>query len=168
VTWVIRSLDHLRNGNPVNIENQTHRYFLMFPTHPYMTYLGKQNQSYSDLKAGSKRRIQQKLRNRLGSEARVRFCSRTKLMEQLGQKWSIAHDLFRLETGFQSGNFFSSILPFWIESVLNERSSLNSMLTSNGIDLGKMPYIQDVYNFDIFPASINTSSFDKWFRSNDL
>jgi hypothetical protein len=45
VTWVIQSLDHLRNGNLVNTENQSHRYFFMFPTHPYMTYSGKQNQS---------------------------------------------------------------------------------------------------------------------------
>jgi hypothetical protein len=45
VTWVTRSLDHLRNGNRVNTENQSHRYFFMFPTHPYTTYLGKQNPS---------------------------------------------------------------------------------------------------------------------------
>jgi hypothetical protein len=44
VTWVIRSLDHLRNGNPVNTENQSRRYFLKFPTHTYTTYSGKQNQ----------------------------------------------------------------------------------------------------------------------------
>jgi hypothetical protein len=53
VIWVIRSLDHLWNGNHVNTENQTRRYLLKFLMHPYMTYSGKQNQSYSDLKVGS-------------------------------------------------------------------------------------------------------------------
>jgi hypothetical protein len=53
VTWVIRSLDHLQNGNPVNTENQTRKYFLMFPMQPYMNYSGKQNLSYGDLKSGS-------------------------------------------------------------------------------------------------------------------
>jgi hypothetical protein len=45
VTWVIRSLDHLRNENPVNTENQGRRYFFKVATHPYMTCSGKQNQS---------------------------------------------------------------------------------------------------------------------------
>jgi hypothetical protein len=31
VTWVIRSLDHLRNGNLVNTENESCRYLLKFP-----------------------------------------------------------------------------------------------------------------------------------------
>jgi hypothetical protein len=57
VAWVIQSLGHFQNGNTVNTENQSRRYFLKFPTHPYTTYSGKQNQSYSDLKAGSERRI---------------------------------------------------------------------------------------------------------------
>jgi hypothetical protein len=56
----------------------------------------------------------------------------------------------------------------WTKSVLNERSSLNSILTANDTYLGKVPYTKFVDNFDIFPASINTSSSDKWFRSNDL
>jgi hypothetical protein len=34
VTWVIQSLDHLRNGNLVNTENQSRRYILKFPVHP--------------------------------------------------------------------------------------------------------------------------------------
>jgi hypothetical protein len=79
VTWVIRSLDHLRNGNPINTENQSHMYFFKFPVHPYMTYSGKQNQSYSDLKVGSKRRIQQQNENRFGSGGRIRFRSRIEL-----------------------------------------------------------------------------------------
>jgi hypothetical protein len=41
VTWVIRCLGHLRNGNPVNTENQSHRYFLKFPTQLHMIYSGK-------------------------------------------------------------------------------------------------------------------------------
>jgi hypothetical protein len=96
VTWVIWSLEHLWSGNPVNIENQYRRHFLKFPSHPYTTYSGKQNQRYNDLKARSKRRIQQKLGNRLGSGAMVRFCLRTELKEHFGQKWSLAHDLFEL------------------------------------------------------------------------
>jgi hypothetical protein len=96
MSWEIWNLDHLRNGNPVSTKNQTRRYFLRFPTHPYTTYSGKQNQGYSGPKVGSKRRIQQKPGNWLGCGARVRFCSRTELKKQLGQKWSIAHDLFRL------------------------------------------------------------------------
>jgi hypothetical protein len=42
------------------------------------------------------------------------------------------------------------------------------MRTSNGTDLGKTPYIKTVDDFDAFPASIYTSSSDKWYRSNDL
>jgi hypothetical protein len=52
VTWVIRSLDHLRNGNPVDTKSESHMYSLKFPRHPYMTYPGKPNQGYSDLRAG--------------------------------------------------------------------------------------------------------------------
>jgi hypothetical protein len=37
VTRAIQSLDHLRNGNPVNTENESCRYFLKFPVHLYMT-----------------------------------------------------------------------------------------------------------------------------------
>jgi hypothetical protein len=79
VTWVIQSLDHLRNGNPVNTGNQNHRYFLKFPMHHYMTYSGKQNQCYIDMKAGSKCKIQQKPGNGFGSRGRIRFRSRTEL-----------------------------------------------------------------------------------------
>jgi hypothetical protein len=45
VTWVIRSLDHIRNGNPLNTKNQSRMYFFKFLMHPYTTYSGKQNQS---------------------------------------------------------------------------------------------------------------------------
>jgi hypothetical protein len=69
---------------------------------------------------------------------------------------------------FQSGNFFSSALLFWAGFVLNERSSLNSKLTTNSTDLGGVHYTKVVDNFDTFPSSINTPLFDKRFKSNDL
>jgi hypothetical protein len=74
---------------------------------------------------------------------------------------------FQIGAEFQSGNFFSSVLPFWTESVLIEQSSLNSEVTSNGTDLG-VNCTKVVDSFNTFPASINTSLSDKWFRSNDL
>jgi hypothetical protein len=46
---------------------------------PYTTYSDKQNQSYSDLKAGSERKIQHKPENRFGSGVRIKFHLRTKL-----------------------------------------------------------------------------------------
>jgi hypothetical protein len=41
------------------------------------------------------------------------------------------------------------------------------MLTLFGIDSGKVPYTKAVDNVDIFPTSNNTSSSEKWSRSND-
>jgi hypothetical protein len=161
VTWVIRSLDHLWSGNPVNIENQYHRHFLKFPLNPYMTYSGKQNQRYNDLKAGSKRRIQQKPRNRLGSGAMVRFCLRTEIKEHFGQKWSLANDLFRLGCISKRQIVRFSFTFFGTGSVLNGRSLLNSKPTSNGTDLGKTYHTRVVDNFDTFPTSINTPIYDK-------
>jgi hypothetical protein len=69
---------------------------------------------------------------------------------------------------FQSDTLFSSVMPFQTESVLNEWSSLISMLTLNGTDLGKTYYARDVDNFDTFAASINKPLYDKRFRSNDF
>jgi lipoprotein signal peptidase len=68
---------------------------------------------------------------------------------------------FHIGAEFQSGTFFSSILPFWTESVLSERLSLKLMLTSTSADLGKVHYTKVVDNFDIFPKSTNTPLFDK-------
>jgi hypothetical protein len=45
---------------------------------------------------------------------------------------------------------------------------LDSKLTSNGIDLGKIYYTKVVDNFDTFPVSINTPIYEKRFRSDDL
>jgi hypothetical protein len=73
---------------------------------------------------------------------------------------------FQIRAGFQSGNIFSSALPFRTKSVLNKRSSLNSTLTSNGTDLGEEDYTKIVDNFDSFLESINTPLSDEWFRSN--
>jgi hypothetical protein len=42
------------------------------------------------------------------------------------------------------------------------------MLTLFGTDSGKMPYTKGVDNLDIVLVSTNTSSSDKWSRSNDL
>jgi hypothetical protein len=42
------------------------------------------------------------------------------------------------------------------------------MLTLFGPDSGKIPYTKVVDNVDTFLASINTYSFEKWSRSNDL
>jgi hypothetical protein len=44
LTWVIRSPDHPQNGNPVNTENQTRKYFVKFPMHPYTTYSVRRTQ----------------------------------------------------------------------------------------------------------------------------
>jgi hypothetical protein len=41
-------------------------------------------------------------------------------------------------------------------------------MTVNGTDLGKVSYTKVVDNFDIFSVNINTSSSDKWFRSNEF
>jgi hypothetical protein len=73
---------------------------------------------------------------------------------------------FQIRAGFQSGNIFSSALPFRTKSVLTKRSSLNSTLTSNGTDLGEEDYTKIVDNFDSFLESINTPLSDEWFRSN--
>jgi hypothetical protein len=62
--------------------------------------IGKQRGSMS---------FSQKNGNRLGCGARVNFFFDNWTKVQLGQKWRIAHDLF----GFQCGNIFRSVLPFW-------------------------------------------------------
>jgi hypothetical protein len=69
---------------------------------------------------------------------------------------------------FQSGKFFSSVSNFWTESVLNEWSTQNRLLTSKDTDLGEIFYIKCVDNFDTFPVSIYTPLSDKWYMSNDL
>jgi hypothetical protein len=51
---------------------------------------------------------------------------------------------------------FSSILPFWIESVRSEQLSQNKLLTSNDTDSGKTWYTKVIDNFDTFPSSIYT------------
>jgi hypothetical protein len=63
---------------------------------------------------------------------------------------------------------FNSVFKNWIESVLNEQSLLNWLLTSNDTDLGEEHYTKVVDNFDTFPVSSNTSLYDKQFTSNDL
>jgi hypothetical protein len=153
--------------NPINTENQSCRYFLKFPTHPYTTYSGKQNQSYSDLKAGSKRRIQQKPGNRLGSGERIQFRSRTELRINWirNEVWFI---IFLDWAEFKAANLLVQFYLFGIGSVLNEQSLLNSKLTSNSTDLGKTYYTKVVDNFDTFPVSIDMTIQDKWLRSNEL
>jgi hypothetical protein len=42
------------------------------------------------------------------------------------------------------------------------------MLTPVGTDSGKVHNTEVVDHFVMFPASINTSSSDKWFRNKDL
>jgi hypothetical protein len=44
--------------------------FLWFPTHPYTTCSGKQNQRYRNLNTGRKHEFRQKARNRFGAGAR--------------------------------------------------------------------------------------------------
>jgi hypothetical protein len=68
----------------------------------------------------------------------------------------------------QAATFSLQFCPFRTESVLNKRSSLNSVLTSNGSDLGKMHHTKVVNDFDTFHASIIMPSSEKWSRSNDL
>jgi hypothetical protein len=68
----------------------------------------------------------------------------------------MAHDLFILRLEFKAAKISAQFCHFWIESVLNERSLLNSMLTSTSTDLGKVAYTKVVDNFNIFPASIYT------------
>jgi hypothetical protein len=75
---------------------------------------------------------------------------------------------FRTRAEFKQQHFQFSFCPFQTESILNEWSSLNSIMTVNGTDLGKVSYTKVVYNFDIFSVNINTSSSDKWFRSNEF
>jgi hypothetical protein len=127
VTWVISqvSLDHLRKRNPVNTENQSPRYFLKFPTHPYRLTRVSRTKIIATWKQGQSAEFSKILETDLGWGARVRFGLRTELKLQLGQKWSIAHDPFQIGDGFQIGNFFSSVLHFWIESVRSEQSSQN-------------------------------------------
>jgi hypothetical protein len=65
--------------------------------------------------------------------------------------------------------FFNSVsVSVWTESVLSRRLSLNPILTSFGTDSGKMNHTKVVDNFDRFLTSINTFSFAKRFRNNDL
>jgi hypothetical protein len=102
--------------------------------------------------------------NSVWSKGKNFFQNRTK-----GIIWSkLKYDSwsFQIGPGFQSGNIFILVLPFWTKYVLNEQSSLNSMLTSNGTYLGEEDYTKAVDNFDRFPESINTPLSDKWFRSN--
>jgi hypothetical protein len=150
VTRAIRSLDHLRNGNPVNTENESCRYFLKFPAHLYMTYSGKQ-------KPG----------NRFGFRGRIRFRVRTELRNNWirNEVWLI---IFSDWAAFQSANPSVQFYLFETGWVLNERSLLNSKLTSNGRDLGKTCYIKVVDNFDNFAASMNKPIYDKRFRSKDF
>jgi hypothetical protein len=91
-------------------------------------------------------------------QSKIRINSWTELQGQFSRKGSMAHDLLRLGLEFKVIKIFSSVLPFRTKSVLNERSSLNSLLISNGTDLEKMPYTKVVDNFNIFPVNIYTSS----------
>jgi hypothetical protein len=80
----------------------------------------------------------------------------------------MTHDHVQIGAEFQSDKICRSILPFWTESVPNEQSTQNWLLTSNDIDLGETFYTKVVDNIDTFPESIYTPSSDKWSRSNDL
>jgi hypothetical protein len=77
-----------------------------------MTYSVKHNQSYTDLKARSKRRIQQKPGNRFSSRGRIRIHSGTELRNNWirNKVWLI---IFSDWAEFQSGKSFGSVLPFW-------------------------------------------------------
>jgi hypothetical protein len=135
--------------------------------HLYMTGSVKQNQSYSDTKTAWKCRFQSKLERNFGFGARVRISSRTKLQEQFGQIWSMDYDLFRLGWILKCKSF-NSVLPFWAESVSDRRWFQKSQLTETGADSGKIINTKAVYNFDGFPKSINTPSYDQWIMSYDL
>jgi hypothetical protein len=80
--------------------------FLKFPTHPYTPYSGKQNQGYSNLKAGLTRRILQKPANELGFGARAKISSLTELQEQIGQECCITRDPVQIGIEFQSSKKF--------------------------------------------------------------
>jgi hypothetical protein len=80
----------------------------------------------------------------------------------------MTHDPVQIGAEFQSGKIRRLVLSFWTESIPNERSMQNKLLTSNDIDLGETLYTKVVDNIDTFPASIYTPSSDKWSRSNDL
>jgi hypothetical protein len=90
------------------------------------------------------------------------------LKEPLGHRRSTVRDPSRLGLTFKAARFSVQFYLFGTESVLNEWSFLKSMLTSTSTDLGKTQYTEVVDNFDTFPASINTPSSDKRFRSDDL
>jgi hypothetical protein len=78
----------------------------------------------------------------------------------------MAHGPFRLGMEFEAAKILVQFCHFE-QNLLNERSSLNSMLTSNGTYLGKVTCTKVVDNFDIFSVSIHTSPPNKWFRCYD-
>jgi hypothetical protein len=131
----------------------------------YTPYSDKHNESYSHRHVADQCIFSRKSEtNSVWRKGKNFFQNRTK-----GIIWSkLKYDSwsFQIGAGFQSSNIFSSDLPFWTKSVLNERSSLNSMLTSNGTDLGEEDCTKVVDNFDSFPESNNTPLSDEWFRSN--
>jgi hypothetical protein len=69
---------------------------------------------------------------------------------------------------FKAANFLVQLYLFGTGYVLNERSLLNSKLTSKGTYFRRVHYTKVVVNFDTFLESINTPLYDKQFRSNDL
>jgi hypothetical protein len=141
--------------------------FLIFPTHPYATYLVKRNKSYRNRKTARKHRFQQEAGNGLGVETRWELAPELSYNNNLVGS-EVCLMIFSNWVEFQSGTLFSSVLPFWIESVLDKRSTLNSMLTSNSTHFGEACYTKIVDNFDTFLASIYKSSSGIWFRINDL
>jgi hypothetical protein len=131
--------------------------FLRFPTHPYMTCSGKQNQRYRNLNTGRKHKFWQKVGNKFGVGARY----------ELVPGLSYKNNLFRNEVWLMilsdggwisSGTCFSSVLPFWIESVQSEQSSQKKLLTPNDTDSGKTCYTKVVDNFNTIPEIIYTPS----------
>jgi hypothetical protein len=98
------------------------------------------------------------------SQARIDF--QNELLGQFGQNEVRLMIPFRLGLNVISDKIFGSVLPFQTNYVLNKQSWLNSTLTSNRTDLGKVPYTNIVDNFNIFPVSIKTPSSEKWSRSS--
>jgi hypothetical protein len=139
--------------------------FVRSPTAIYTPYSDKHNKSYRHRYVADQRRFSRKSETnsfwRKGKNFFQNWTKGTIWSKLMYESWS-----FQIGAGFQSGNIFSSVLPFRTKSVLDERSSLNSMLTANGTNLWEEDYTNVIDNFDNFPKSINTPLSDKWFRSN--
>jgi hypothetical protein len=105
---------------------------------------------------GFSRKLETDLASEQDKNQILNWVTKTIWSEKRYGSWS-----FHIGVGVGRGKNFSSVLPFWTKSVLNERSSLNSMLTSNGTYLEKVAYIKVIYSFYIFLESIHTPSSDK-------